>query len=242
MQDGPSYVYSRKKISETQEKIDTIFLIDHYQDLLVNFNKGKAMNSEILPADISRRIAALYSEMEKAYDELAQGLHFSCAGCPDNCCDSYFQHHTYAEWAYLWEGLQALAEDSRERFIEKAKEYVIQSNAMLDRDERPNLMCPLNEDGLCALYPHRLMICRLHGVPSAMTMPDGKRMEFPGCFRCQEIVAGREDIPHLDRTKMYQTLVGIEMEWLGPKRRILPKVRMTLAEMIVKGPPSFNFC
>ncbi len=200
------------------------------------------MNPEILPADISRRIAALYSEMEKAYDALAQGLHFSCAGCPDNCCDSYFQHHTYSEWAYLWEGLQQLTEERRERFMARAGEYVRQSQTMLAREERPNLMCPINEDGLCALYPHRMMICRLHGVPSAMTRPDGKRLEFPGCFRCQEIVAGQEHIPHLDRTKMYQTLVEIEMDWLGPKRRILPKVRMTLAEMMVKGPPVFNFC
>ena len=67
-------------------------------------------------------------------------------------------------------------------------------------------------------------------------------MEFPGCFRCQEFTAGRQGITPLDRTTMYQQLVSIEMDWLGPKRRILPKVKMTLAEMIVTGPPDFNFC
>jgi len=36
---------------------------------------------------------------------------------------------------------------------------------------------------------------------------------------------------------MYQELVQIEMDWLGPRRRTLPKVRMTIADMMVKGPP-----
>lgn len=220
--------------------IDIIGLIDHYPPAIVKFKKGTIMSKSMLPPDISQKIAELYSDMEKAYDELAQSIDFTCNGCPDNCCDSYFQHHTYTEWAYLWEGLNALPEEQRESFIKRAEEYVIKSEEMLARDERPNIMCPINVDGLCGLYPHRLMICRMHGVPSAMTRPDGKRMEFPGCFRCQEIVAGKTDVAHLDRTEMYQRLIQLEMEWLGMKRNILPKVKMTLAEMIVKGPPTFT--
>lgn len=200
------------------------------------------MKTEILPEEIARQVAELYSDMETAYDALARELMFTCRGCPDNCCDSYFQHHTYTEWAYLWEGLRKLPEEKRKYFEKRAEDYVTESNRMLAQGERPSLMCPVNEEGLCALYPHRLMICRMHGVPSAMTRPDGKRLEFPGCFRCQEIVAGRDDVPHLDRTRLYQRLVLLEMEWLGQKRTILPKVKMTLAEMIVKGPPHFTFC
>ncbi|MBI5556713.1 MAG: hypothetical protein HY885_03675 [Deltaproteobacteria bacterium] len=199
------------------------------------------MNPEILPADISNRIAALYHEMQDAYDALAHNLAFSCTGCPDNCCDSYFQHHTYTEWAYLWEGLSALPREKKEYFIARATDYERESETMLAREQRPQIMCPINEGGLCALYPHRMMICRLHGVPAAMTRPDSKHLEFPGCFRCQELVAGRKTIARLDRTEMYQELVRIEMDWLGPKRRILPRVRMTLAEMIVKGPPGLNY-
>lgn len=199
------------------------------------------MKTEILPGEIARQVAELYSDMETAYDALAHELMFTCRGCPDNCCDSYFQHHTYTEWAYLWEGLRKLPEEKRKYFEKRAEDYVTESNRMLAQGERPSLMCPVNEEGLCALYPHRLMICRMHGVPSAMTRPDGKRLEFPGCFRCQEIVAGRDDVPHLDRTRLYQRLVLLEMEWLGQKRTILPKVKMTLAEMIVKGPPHFTF-
>jgi cell division protein YceG involved in septum cleavage len=44
----------------------------------------------------------------------------------------------------------------------------------LAREERPQLMCPLNEEGRCSLYLHRLMICRMHGVPSSLTFPNGQ--------------------------------------------------------------------
>ncbi len=200
------------------------------------------MNSSILPPELSGQIAKLYSDMESAYDELAQSINFSCTGCPDNCCDSYFQHHTYAEWAYLWEGLQALSEEDRQFFIKQAEAYVAGSEQALAKDKRPAIMCPINKDGLCALYAHRMMICRLHGVPSSMRKPDGQKMEFPGCFRCQELLEGQEDINHLDRTKMYQQLLEIETKLLGVKRHILPKVNMTLAEMIVNGPPTLEYC
>lgn len=200
------------------------------------------MSSAILPAELSDQIAQLYSDMENAYDKLAQSLNFSCTGCPDNCCDSYFQHHTYVEWAYLWEGLQALPEEERQFFIKRAQEYVAESDQALAADERPMVMCPINKDGLCALYAHRMMICRLHGVPSSMQKPDGQKMEFPGCFRCQELLAGHDSINHLDRTAMYQRLIEIETKFLGVKRHILPRVKMTLAEMIVKGPPTLEYC
>ena len=200
------------------------------------------MSSTILPAELSPQIAKLYNDMETTYDELAKSISFSCTGCPDNCCDSYFQHHTYTEWAYLWEGLQALPAEERDLFIERAKAYVAESEQALAKDDRPMIMCPINKDGLCALYAHRMMICRLHGVPSSMRKPDGQKMEFPGCFRCQELLEDHEDITHLDRTEMYKRLIEIETKFLGVKRHILPRVKMTLAEMIVKGPPTLEYC
>ncbi len=191
--------------------------------------------------DIIRKIAELYQDMEEKYDEVACRLDFSCNGCPDNCCDSYFLHHTYTEWAYLWEGLKELAPEKLEEIKKRAIEIISASERMLSQGERPTLMCPLNDNGLCALYKHRLMICRLHGVPSAMTRPDGKKITFPGCFRCQKIV-GDNETAHLDRTRMYQRLVELEMEWLGPKRTILPKLKLTIAQMIVKGAPHLTYC
>ncbi len=191
-----------------------------------------------LTPEFAQLIADLYRDMEAAYDSTAEKLDFSCSGCTDNCCDSFFLHHTYTEWAYLWYGLNTLDEDTLRSITEKASDYVKESEAALAKSERPMIMCALNNEGLCALYPYRMMLCRLHGVPATFTRPDGQKLDFPGCFRCQEISAAKENIEPLDRTSFFQRLVNLEIELLGNKRATAPKVKMTIAEMIVKGPPS----
>lgn len=190
-----------------------------------------------LPDNIARQIAELYREMEETYDEIAAELDFTCAGCDDNCCDSYFVHHTYTEWIYLWKGLNSLAGERLEQVVERARNYVRGCEQAWLREERPNILCPLNEEGLCILYSHRLMICRLHGVPASMTRPDGKTLNFPGCHRCQGIVGEREDFPRFDRTSVFQRLVQLEKDLLGSSRHSLPRVKKSIAEMIVQGPP-----
>ena len=190
----------------------------------------------ILPPDFARKVADLYRDMESAYDETAKKLAFSCTGCSDNCCDSYFQHHTYTEWAYLWQGLKTLEAERLEQITDKASIYVIEAEAFLARGERPVIMCPLNSEGICTLYPFRMMICRLHGVPAVFTRPDGKKLSFPGCFRCQEHVSA-DNPATMDRTEFFRRMVNLELELLGPGRRTAPKVGMTIAQMIIKGPP-----
>jgi len=192
-----------------------------------------------LNEDLSRRLSELYREMESAYDLVAQSLSFGCMGCTDNCCDSYFLHHTYLEWAYLWEGLELVDEEKKEQVINRATAHVVAVERALASGERPLVLCPLNEEGRCVLYAHRLMICRMHGVPSSMVRPDGKRLTFPGCFRCQEVVAAFEGkVSEVDRTDFYRRLVALEHELLGPRRHYLPRAKMTIAQMIVKGPPA----
>lgn len=198
------------------------------------------MNKQQLNEEFSKKIADLYERMEAAYDEVAGALGFSCSGCPDNCCDSFFQHHTYLEWLYLWEGLSQLPEERLAAIEKLAQQYILESERALAQGERPQILCPLNEEGLCSLYKHRLMICRMHGVPSIMTRPDGKKLEFPGCFRCQELVDDRKDAPAVDRTELYKELALLEAELLGPRRQALPRVKMTIAEMIVKGTPQIR--
>ncbi len=187
--------------------------------------------------DVLSQLGELYEQMGDAYNNIGKVLDFTCEGCPDNCCDSYFLHHTYIEWVYLWEGLSLLSEEKRAQCVQRSKDYLEQSEAALAREERPLVMCPLIEEGRCALYSHRLIICRLHGVPASLTLPNGQKKSFPGCFRCQELTGDSDKVPTMDRTKFFREMVGLEQELLGHKRHTLPRVKLTIAEMIIKGPP-----
>jgi len=199
------------------------------------------MKELFLPPELSCEIGEIYASMATAYDQVAGRIPMTCAGCPDNCCDSYFLHYTYSEWAYLWEGIRALDDARLDRILQRAEEYVDQSRVLIARGERPQLMCPLNDQGLCGLYQHRLMICRTHGVPATLTRPDGQHLRFPGCFRCQEVVntafAVETDAPAMDRTILYQRLAQLETRFLGQKKGLFPRIKLTIAEMIVSGPP-----
>lgn len=188
------------------------------------------------------RLADLYKRMESEYDGVAAQVGHTCAQCPQNCCVSYFQHHTYVEWAYLFRGLAALPQETQDRFMLRAENNVRQCRTILAQGLRPRVMCPLNEDGLCGLYGHRLMICRLHGTPNILDRPDGVRERFPGCFRFEEKLAakGLEETPSLDRTPLYKELAALEAAYLGKNYGKLPRVKLTLAEMMVTGPPQIR--
>ncbi len=199
------------------------------------------MKEVILSEKQVNKLEDIYLKLQQEYERVAGVLDFSCTGCPDNCCDSYFLHHTYAEWAHLWLGIRQLAPEKQQALIARAKSYLEQCESVLGEGKRPQIMCPLNEEGLCALYKHRLLVCRTHGVPATMTRPDGQMLRFPGCFRCQEIVETRDQqgqLPHVERTFLLRKLALLENELLENKRHLMPKVRITIAEMLVKGPPT----
>lgn len=189
---------------------------------------------------VFRKLAALYERMASVYSETSAKIGLSCEGCEENCCTSYFQHHTYVEWTYLWQGLNKLPEAKRNEYIRRSEDYVRNAKAMLENGVRPKIMCPLNDDGLCGAYKHRLMICRMHGVVNTLRQPNGRQLSFPGCFKCQDLTKDMENVPVVDRTPLYKELVGLEMGLLGNKIRTMPKVDLTLAEMIVLGPPNLN--
>ena len=186
---------------------------------------------------VLERLADIYQQMAESYSTVATLLDFSCQGCPDNCCDSYFLHHTHIEWLYLWQGFCRLPDAKQKSYLERARKYVQDSEAMLARQERPAILCPLNDGGRCGLYSHRMMICRLHGVPASMTLPDGRKKSFPGCFRCQELVDGKSNAPAMDRTKFFREIVVLEKECLGESPNLRPKVKLTIAEMLLEGGP-----
>lgn len=191
-------------------------------------------------AGMAQDMRTLYAQMEEEYDKIARALDFGCSGCPDNCCDSYFLHHTYVEWWYLWQGLNALDEEKQRKILERAHEHVLEVERVIATGGRPQVMCPLNEGGLCILYTHRLMVCRTHGIPAVLRRPDGRTLDFPGCFRCQEkgVAAGG---PVMERTPLLQRLVRLETEFLGGRRAHYPKLRLTIAEMIVRGDPAVSY-
>ena len=85
------------------------------------------MKEIILSPEMSRELADIYTTMELQYDAVAGKVGLSCSGCPDNCCDSYFLHYTYSEWAYLWEGIRALDDETLEIILERSKRYVEES-------------------------------------------------------------------------------------------------------------------
>jgi len=199
------------------------------------------MREVCLSSRLFARLERLYAEMEATYERVAGPLHFTCKGCSDNCCDSYFLHHTYAEWSYLRVGFLLLPREKQQQIRERSQVYVLACERAKAREERPQVMCPLNKEGLCILYHHRLMVCRTHGVPASMTRPDGQTLRFPGCFRCQEKVEesglSEEKLPRVERTGMLRELAMIEKDLFAGKRHLYPKVRLTIAEMLVQGPP-----
>lgn len=198
------------------------------------------MKEVVLPEFLSKRLEEIYQKLQDEYLRVAGELDFSCDGCPDNCCDSYFLHHTYAEWAYLWQGFRQLAANDQEELLARSRIWQKECDKALASDLRPQVMCPLNENGRCVLYQHRLLVCRTHGVPATMIRPDGQELRFPGCFRCQEIVSARHpasQAAHVARTPLLHQLAALENQLLEGKRHLLPKVRITIASMLVDGPP-----
>ena len=153
---------------------------------------------------VFKRLVNLYDLMEREYRATASPIGFTCQDCPQNCCVSFFQHHTYIEWSYLWKGMLMLDKDRREEFLARARDYVERSRMMLTQGVRPQLMCPVNDNGLCQLYEHRLMICRLHGVAHTAPRTDGSSARYPGCFRFERAAASlsedEETRPSMDRT------------------------------------------
>lgn len=199
------------------------------------------MKEVVLPEKLLSELEDIYDKLQQEYSRVALDLDFSCTGCSDNCCDSYFLHHTYAEWAHLWLGFLQLEPAKQSEVLQRCRKYQEHSEAALAEGERPLQMCPLNEDGLCLLYEHRLLVCRTHGVPATITRPDGKTMQFPGCFRCQEIVENRsmeKECPSVERTALLTRLAQLENELLEQKRHLMPRVKITIAEMLIKGPPT----
>jgi hypothetical protein len=178
------------------------------------------------------RIRDLYDRMGKAYDRAAACYGFSCNGCDENCCEERFYHHTLAEFLYLFRGIESCDEQKRKEIFDRARKVaeLYQTHDAMGLVQR--VMCPLNTAGLCSLYEHRLMICRLHGVPYRMSRPDGTETQGTGCHKVAWDMSAEETaLCVFDRTGLYRELSGIEIE-LRRKLGFGNRIKMTIAEMI----------
>jgi len=176
----------------------------------------------------------LYGRMGRAYDRAALCYDFSCTGCEESCCEERFYHHTLSEFLYLMQGIQGLDENEKMALFARARE-VAELHRMHDREgQARRVICPLNSEGLCSLYEHRPMICRLHGVPYKMRRPDGAETQGSGCHKVAWDMSPEKSADCMfDRTDLYRELSVIEIE-LRQKLGFGHRIKMTIAEMIVK--------
>ena len=177
------------------------------------------------------RLREIFTAMDPAYIRAAEHYQFQCDGCKDNCCLTRFYHHSYLEFFYLRAGFENLDSRKKGELLLKA-DAVCRETAQADKNQIPvRLMCPLNHDSLCTLYPYRPMICRLHGIPHELQKPGQKVIYGPGCATFDERCSNKQ-YTKFDRTPFYIELAGLENEF-KQAAGVAGKIKMTIAEMIV---------
>jgi hypothetical protein len=177
------------------------------------------------------RLSSIYADMDQVYSEAVAHYGFDCNACTDICCHTRFYHHTYLEYLFVREGFQMLSPDQRAE-IKTAALSVSQQSAELDKTGKPvRLMCPLNVERLCVLYPYRPMICRLHGIPHELQKGPDNRIFGPGCETFDSLCSQKRYF-QFDRTPFYRNMADLESQ-LRQACGVSGKIRMTIAEMII---------
>ncbi|MGD2023593.1 MAG: hypothetical protein PVI18_10480 [Desulfobacterales bacterium] len=182
-------------------------------------------------ADFMQQLKRINAVMDDAYDRAAQQYGFTCDGCRDNCCRTRFYHHTLIEYLYLKEGLMTLNADRQDRVKLRAITVMDTIEKARDNREAIRLMCPLNVDTRCILYPYRPMICRLHGIPHELKKPGRPSIRGPGCDTFDSRCGHKPYIP-FDRTRIYRDMAKLEQD---VRRSIgyTAKIKMSVAQMII---------
>ncbi len=175
-----------------------------------------------------QRLKEIYRAIDESYAEAQRYYSFSCEGCNDNCCVTKFHHHTIIEELYLAEGLKRLDKDQIKNIISRAED-VVRVHKSSAEDVR--VLCPLNEDGLCLPYPHRPMICRIHGVPYELFR--NFKMEYgDGCYRFITAKNNMTKDFRINRTGFYLELAQLERE-VREALNFTGKHKKTTAEMLL---------
>ena len=176
------------------------------------------------------RLQHLFVAMDIKYAEAAEQYGFKCTGCRDNCCLTRFYHHTYLEYQFIREGFENLDSHRQHEILRKANENCRQT-AQADQKGRPvRLMCPLNDGGMCRLYPYRPMICRLHGIPHELHRPGQSSIHGPGCGTFDQRCT-KSSYFKFDRTPFYREMARLEHEF-KQAAGLAGRIKLTIAEMI----------
>jgi len=177
------------------------------------------------------RLRDIFSAMDRDYNRATEYYQFQCDGCTDNCCLTRFYHHTYLEFFYLRWGFEKLDSRKKGAILSKAEE-VCRDTARADEKEMPvRLMCPLNYDSLCTLYPFRPMICRMHGIPHELQKPGQKVIQRPGCSTFDDRCS-HKPYYKFDRTPFYLAMAKLENEF-KQVAGLDGRIKMTVADMIL---------
>ena len=178
-----------------------------------------------------KRLKRIFAAIDQKYLEAADYYGFNCEGCEDNCCLTRFYHYTLVEYFYIKEGFHCL--DNRKQVELKQRSLAVcQKIDETDKNKKHvRVMCPVNVESLCVLYPYRPMICRLHGIPHGLTRPGQGISNSPGChtfaLKCHEKKPFK-----FDRTPFYMEMAALENE-MKQTAGLTQKIKMTVAQMIV---------
>ena len=187
--------------------------------------------SAVVYTDFKNRLKQIYSAMDQAYNTAADRYGFTCTGCRDNCCRTRFYHHTAIEFVYMAEGLSSLSPKKQNEVKARALRVVAETARADEKGNTVRLMCPLNFDERCILYPYRPMICRLHGIPHELQKPGQDPVQGSGCETFDQQY-GLKTYVKFDRTPFYRDMAMLEQK-VKQTLDFNEKFKMTVAEMIL---------
>jgi hypothetical protein len=182
-------------------------------------------------APFLKRLKSIFASMDQKYKEVADYYDFNCEGCGDNCCFTRFYHYTLIEYLYIKKGFLCL-ENKKQVEVKKRSLAVCRKTDEADKKgESVRQMCPVNFESLCALYPYRPMICRLHGIPHEFQRPGQGTLSSPGCGTFALKCSGKKYVK-FDRTPFYMQMAALEKE-MKQAAGVTQKIKMTIAQMIL---------